>query len=130
MSNFKKKKLKVTIVEDEEDLLTLYREYLVSLGHDIVSSYLSANNVMAEFDKKFPDICLIDYRFSGKTNGLDAAVKILEKYPSMPIMFITGYQLLNKEIEKIPILEDKKIQVLVKPVMLREIEKTMLKLTE
>jgi hypothetical protein len=41
MSNFKKKKLKVTIVEDEEDLLTLYREYLVSLGHDIVSSYLS-----------------------------------------------------------------------------------------
>jgi hypothetical protein len=54
----------------------------------------------------------------------------LEKYPSMPIMFITGYQLLNREIEKIPILKDKKIQVLVKPVMLREIEKTMLKLTE
>jgi DNA-binding NtrC family response regulator len=130
MSNFKKKELKVTIVEDEEDLLTLYREYLVSLGHDIVSSYLSANNVMAEFDKKFPDICLIDYRFCGKTNGLDVAVKILEKYPSMPIMFITGYQLLNTEIEKIPILEDKKIQVLVKPVMFREIEKTMLKLTE
>jgi hypothetical protein len=45
-------------------------------------------------------------------------------------MFITGYQLLNREIEKIPILKDKKIQVLVKPVMLREIEKTMLKLTE
>jgi DNA-binding NtrC family response regulator len=130
MSNFKRKKLNVTIVEVEEDLVTLYREYLVSLGHDIVSSYLSANNVMAEFDKKFPDICLIDYRFSGKKNGLDAAVKILEKYPSMPIMFITGYQLLNREIEKIPILEDKKIQVLVKPVMLREIEKTMLKLTE
>jgi hypothetical protein len=41
MSNFKKRELKVTIVEDEEDLLTLYREYLVSLGHDIVSSYLS-----------------------------------------------------------------------------------------
>ena len=48
----------------------------------------------------------------------------------MPIMFITGYQLLNSEIEKIPILKDKKIQVIVKPVMLREIEKTMLKLTE
>jgi hypothetical protein len=70
MSNFKRKKLNVTIVEVEEDLVTLYREYLVSLGHDIVSSYLSANNVMAEFDKKFPDICLIDYRFSGKKNDL------------------------------------------------------------
>ena len=125
MSNAKGRRLKIMILEDEEDILTLYKDYLSGRGHDVVSTYLTANNVMSEFGEKFPDVCLVDYRLPGKTNGLDAATEILNKFPSMPILFITAYEPLVREIKLNPFLEDKKISVLVKPVMLEEIEKTM-----
>jgi DNA-binding response OmpR family regulator len=89
MSNAKGRRLKIMILEDEEDILILYKDYLSGRGHDVVSTYLTANNVLSEFGEKLPDICLVDYRLPGKTNGLE------------------------------------KISVLVKPVMLEEIEKTM-----
>jgi len=125
MSNAERRRLKIMILEDEEDILTLYKDYLLGRGHDVVSTYLTANNVMSEFGEKFPDVCLVDYRLPGKTNGLDAATEILNKFPSMPILFITAYEPLVREIKLNPFLEDKKISVLVKPVMLEEIEKTM-----
>jgi len=113
------------ILEDEEDILILYKDYLSGRGHEVVSTYLTANNVMSEFGEKFPDVCLVDYRLPGKINGLDAATEILNKFPSMPILFITAYEPLVREIKLNPFLEDKKISILVKPVMLEEIEKTM-----
>jgi len=125
MSNAKGRRLKIMILEDEEDILILYKDYLSGRGHDVVSTYLTANNVLSEFGEKFPDVCLVDYRLPGKTNGLDAATEILNKFPSMPILFITAYKPLVREIKLNPFLEDKKISVLVKPVMLEEIEKTV-----
>ena len=125
MSNAKARRLKILILEDEEDILILYKDYLSGRGHEVVSTYLTANNVMSEFGEKFPDVCLVDYRLPGKTNGLDAATEILNKFPSMPILFITAYEPLVREIKLNPFLEDKKISILVKPVMLEEIEKTM-----
>lgn len=125
MSNAKGRGLKIMILEDEEDILILYKDYLSGRGHEVVSTYLTANNVLSEFGEKFPDVCLVDYRLPGKTNGLDAATEILNKFPSMPILFITAYEPLVREIKLNPFLEDKKISVLVKPVMLEEIEKTM-----
>lgn len=124
MSNAKGR-LKIMILEDEEDILILYKDYLSGRGHDVVSTYLAANNVMSEFGEKFPDICIVDHRLPGKTTGLDAATEILNKFPSMPILFITAYEPLMRELKQNPFLEDKKISVLVKPVTLEEIEKTM-----
>jgi len=37
------------IIEDEEDNLIVYKDYFASKGHD-VSSYLTADNVMTDFD--------------------------------------------------------------------------------
>jgi DNA-binding NtrC family response regulator len=125
MSSTKRRRLKIMILEDEEDILILYKDYLSGRGHDVVSTYLTANNVISEFGEKFPDVCLVDYRLPGKTNGLDAATEILNKFPSMPILFITAYEPLVREIKLNPFLEDKKISILVKPVSLEEIEKTM-----
>ena len=113
------------ILEDEEVILILYKDYLSGRGNEVVSTYLTANNVLSEFGEKLPDICLVDYRLPGKTNGLDAATEILNKFPSMPILFVTAYEPLVREIKLNTFLEDKKISVLVKPVMLEEIEKTM-----
>lgn len=127
MSHLKGNRLKILIVEDEEDILLVYNDYFSSRGHDIVST-VTADNVLSEFGEKSPDICIIDYRLPGKRNGLDAAIEILNKFPSMPILFITAYELLSKEISKIPALQDKNIAVLIKPVRLDEIQNAMLRL--
>lgn len=122
MSNQKKRKLKVLIIEDEQDLLTLFRDSLSAQGHEVVSCYLNANNILRDFEKNKPDICLIDYALPGDKNGIDAAIEIVSKYPSMPILFITGHESKREDLLKHPMLQDKNVEILVKPVKLLELE--------
>jgi DNA-binding NtrC family response regulator len=117
-----KRKLKVMIIEDEQDILVLLRDYLSGQGHEVVSCYLDANNILTDFNKNQPDICLIDYKLPGNKNGIEAAIEILNKYPSMPILFITAHESIEEEFSKYPMLQDKNIQVLVKPVKLLQFE--------
>lgn len=124
----KYQKLKVIIVEDEEDILRLFSDYLSSQGHHILSCDTNANDAISSLGKGEPDIFLIDYRLPGGKNGIDLAIEILTKYPSMPILFITAYEPLKGEVVKYPIFQGKKIQILLKPVTLPEIEITMLNL--
>ncbi len=121
-------KLKVVIVEDEEDILRLFSDYLSSQGHHILSCYTNANDAISSLGKGEPDIFLIDYRLPGGKNGIDLAIEILTKYPLMPILFITAYEPLKAEVVKYSIFQGKKIQILLKPVTLPEIEITMLNL--
>ena len=111
------------IIEDEEDILILYRDFLRVIGHEIVCGSQHADNIMSEFDKNLPDVCLMDYK-----SGRDAATEILIKYPLTPIIFITGYEQLRKEIANNAFFKDKNIRVLIKPVRLSEIEKVILDL--
>jgi DNA-binding NtrC family response regulator len=128
MTEMEKKPLKVLIAEDEDDILTLYRDYFSARGHIVVSSSITGNDVMGDFEKTMPDICLIDYRLVGNTNGIDAAMKILNKYPSTPILIITGYGHVSEELRTHPELVGKNIEVLLKPVKMTKIEDAMWKL--
>jgi DNA-binding NtrC family response regulator len=110
------------IIEDEQDILVLLRDYLSGQGHEVVSCYLDANNILTDFNKNQPDICLIDYKLPGNKNGIEAAIEILNKHPSMPILFITAHESIEEEFSKYPMLQDKNIQVLVKPVKLLQFE--------
>lgn len=122
MGNQKKRKLKVLIIEDEQDLLALFRDYLSGQGHEVVSCYLNANNILRDFEKNKPDICLIDYALPGDKNGIDAAIEIVSRYPSMPILFITGHESKREDLLKHPMLQDKNVETLVKPVKLLQLE--------
>jgi len=122
MGNQKKRKLKVLIIEDEQDLLALFRDYLSGQGHEVVSCYLNANNILRDFEENKPDICLIDYALPGDKNGIDAAIEIVSKYPSMPILFITGHESKREDLLKHPMLQDKNVEILVKPVKLLQLE--------
>ena len=119
-------KLKIGIIEDEEDILTLFGDYLTNRGLDVVCSSLNADNVISDFDKFVPDISLIDHRLAGSRDGLGAAIRILTKHPSSPVLFITGYEPLRREIFNDPFFKDKNISVLIKPVLLEKIETTLL----
>lgn len=121
-------RLKIMIIEDEEDILILYNDYLSSKGHEVINRYLNADSIMSDIEKDTPDIYLIDYRLLGNKNGIDTAIEILNKFPSSPIVFITAFELLDREISNHPIFYDKNIDVLLKPVKLNEIENSMLNL--
>jgi DNA-binding NtrC family response regulator len=125
--NEKPKKLKIMIIEDEEDILILYRDFLRVIGHEIVCGS-HADNIMSDFEKNLPDVCLMDYKIPGHKSGRDAATEILIKYPLTPIIFITGYEQLRKEIANNAFFKDKNIHVLIKPVRLSGIEKVILDL--
>lgn len=95
-----KKRLKIMIVEDEEDILLLYNDYLCSNGHQVVNRYLNSELIISELEKEPADVYLIDYRLPGNKNGIDLAIEILNKFPSAPILFITAYEPLFLELPK------------------------------
>jgi DNA-binding LytR/AlgR family response regulator len=78
--------------------------------------------------KSTPDVYLINSKLPGNKSGMEVATEILDAYPSAPILFITADYTQPKQIEKNPKLRDKKVDVLVKPVKLEEIEHSILNL--
>jgi DNA-binding NtrC family response regulator len=120
-------KLKISVIDDEQDILTLYKDYLISKGHEVFS-FLNADNILREFLKNPTDIALMDYKILGHKSGIDAAIEILGKYPLFPILFITAYEQLRLDILNYSIFRDKRISILIKPVFLQDIEDTLLNL--
>jgi CheY-like chemotaxis protein len=120
-------KLKISIIDDEQDILTLYKDFLIGKGHEVFS-YLNADNLMKKFLKNRPDIILMDYKMAGHKNGIDAAIEIFTNYPLFPILFLTAYEKLSEDILNYSIFNDKRISILIKPVFLQDIEDSLMKL--
>jgi DNA-binding NtrC family response regulator len=118
----------IMILDDEEDILTLYSDYLSNMGHRILSTYVNADNIIQDIGIEPPDIYIIDYRLPGNMNGIEVAIEILKKFPLACIIFITGFEMLEKELSKQEIFSDKKIDVLIKPIKLNRIQNSLLSL--
>lgn len=117
------------ILEDEEDILTLYNDYFSSKGHQVVCKCKTANNILNEIEREIPDVYLIDYRLPGNKNGIEVAIEILHKFPLAPILIITAYEPVVNQISKNPVFQNRNIGVLVKPVKLAEIELKIMVMT-
>ena len=123
-----RKKLTIMILDDEEDILVLYGDYLTKQGHRVLNTYVNGETILEDIDIERPDIYIIDYLLPGNKNGIEVASEILKKFPSSCIMFITGFELLNEEISKYDIFYGKNIDILIKPVRLRLLEDSLLNL--
>jgi DNA-binding response OmpR family regulator len=122
------KPLKVMILEDDEDILTLYSDYLSNKGYHVVARYTRGNNIKEDLETDPPDVFLINNLLPGKKSGVDVATEILDIYPEAPILFITADSEQPYKIEKNPVFRNKKVDVLLKPVKLHEIEHSILNL--
>jgi DNA-binding NtrC family response regulator len=122
------KKYTIMILDDEEDILTLYHDYLLRKGHRIIRTYVNADTILQDIDIDPPDVYIIDYRLLGNMNGIEVAIEILKKFPSACIIFITAIELLDQEISKHDIFSDNNIDVLLKPVKLNRIQESLLTL--
>ena len=121
-------KLKIMAVNDEADILRLYSDYFSNRGHQVLKTYLSAENVMDDIEKERPNMYVIDHKLLDSKDGIDLAIEILTKYPSSPILFVTANEYLDSELSKHSIFDGKKIRILLKPARLQQIENDMLDL--
>ncbi|HEX5572923.1 MAG TPA: response regulator [Nitrososphaeraceae archaeon] len=120
-----KKQFSIMIIEDEQDILLLYKDYLLSRGHNVVATSTTANEIMSDYDRIRPDVAIIDYKLPADKNGLDAAIQIIEKYPSAAILIVTAYETVTKEIAKISLFDNKRVEVLIKPLRLAQLENSI-----
>ena len=118
------------IVEDDEDILTLYSDYLSKKGYHVIARYTKGNNIQTDLERYSPDIFLINSILPGKKTGIEVATEILNIYPSAPILFITADYRQPEVIEKNPEFRNKKVDVLIKPVKLEQIEHRIINLVK
>ena len=126
MAKKEKKRLNIMIIEDEQDILLLYKDYLSNRGHNVMATSTTANEIISEYDRIKPDVAIIDYKLPNDKNGLDAAIQILNKYPSAAILIVTAYETVTKEIRKTPFLDNKRLEVLIKPLRLAQLENSLI----
>jgi len=129
MAKKEKKRLNIMIIEDEQDILLLYKDYLLNRGHNVMATSTTANEIISDYDRIKPDVAIIDYKLPNDKNGLDAAIQILNKYPSAAILIVTAYETVTKEIRKTPFLDNKRLEVLIKPLRLAQLEKSLINIT-
>jgi len=118
----------IMILDDEEDILNLYSDYLTSMGHRVIRTYVNADTILEDINIEPPDVYIIDYRLLGNMNGIEVAIEILNKFPSTCIIFITAFEFVQKEISKRDIFKDKNMDVLIKPVKLNAIQNSIINL--
>ena len=108
---------KVMIVEDELDILHLYKDFLRSKGFSVTACSIIADEVLIDYERYRPDLVIIDYKLPGKKNG-SRTREILSEHALAPILLITAFENVKKEVFADEFFKDKKIQILIKPVKL------------
>jgi len=109
---------KVMILEDEQDMLHIYKDFLSTKGLSVIVTSTTADEATDDYEKYRPDFVIIDYKLPGKKNGLQAAKEILMRDPSGRILMLTAFENVKDELKKDLFFDDKTIQVLLKPVKL------------
>jgi len=112
----------ILVVEDEEELRTLYKEQLETIGYK-VTTCSNGQEALSVFKKKptYFDLVLTDHSMPGIT-GRDLAIKILTIQPNFPIIIATGYADLMS-IDEMKSMGVKKC--LIKPLKIDELNGTI-----
>lgn len=118
-----KRKIKVMIVEDEQDLLYLYKDFLKNKGYVISVTNTTAIHILDDYLEFQPDLIILDYRLPDGKNGVDAAKEILLEYPSVPILLTSAYDSIESIFKNEEIFEGKKIVLVIKPIKLHLLHK-------
>lgn len=118
-------KKKVMIIEDEIDILLLYKDYLNNKGFSVQATSTTANEALNDYENFFPNMIILDYNLPGNLTGLEAARQILKKYPSVPIIIVTAYETVRSELSNDEFFTNKNIILLLKPIKLQVLEYTI-----
>jgi len=81
---------KILVVDDEENIRTLYKEELSDMGYDVITVHDGIEALAAMDTTKF-DLVTLDMRMEGM-DGIDTLRKMKEKDPALPVIICTAYE--------------------------------------
>jgi DNA-binding NarL/FixJ family response regulator len=85
-------KVRVLLVDDDDDLRTVLRDLFNEAAADIelVGSYSRASDAMRYLRADAPDVLIVDVRLGG-TDGLELTQLLLEVDASLPVIVFSAY---------------------------------------
>jgi CheY-like chemotaxis protein len=86
-------KLQIAIVEDVPGLLDTYVRILQALGHEVVATAFSGEQMLeslTDIRVRSLDMAIIDYRLGSGMDGLTLANLLMEKNPNIKIVMATA----------------------------------------
>ena len=107
--------MKLILVDDEPEILTLVRDYLTREGYTVVTA-INGHEGMELIEREKPDLVLLDWMLPG-ISGLEMC-KRLRETSTIPIIMLTAK---SEEIDRVLGLEFGADDYIVKPFSLREL---------
>lgn len=94
-----RKEESILIVDDDPVFCNTLKDILILRGYRVETEN-TPQNVMEHLEKSYKLVVILDLKL-GKENGLEVLKKIRTKYPSKPVILVTGYrQEMGESIEK------------------------------
>lgn len=82
---------RVLVVDDDNQVREHVSELLRSMGYEVLTA-ASASDALDLMDKtREPDLLLTDIMMPGGMNGRNLADAACSRYPSLPVIFMSGY---------------------------------------
>jgi DNA-binding response OmpR family regulator len=81
--------MKIMVVDDEKNILSLYQLELEEEGYEVVTAN-SGKEALELFDKEKPDLVTLDIMMPNM-DGIQVLRKLKEKNPNVPVIILTAY---------------------------------------
>jgi DNA-binding NtrC family response regulator len=91
------KKIKVAVIDDEQEILDMIEKYLSRTSSFEVTTFSNPHNVISRIDKSY-DVILLDIMMP-QMGGLDVLKTLHEKVPELKIIMMTAYSTLDKVLK-------------------------------
>jgi len=83
-------KITILIIEDEQIVAVDIKNRLEYLGYQVAGIGVSYTEALSLAKNKHPDLVLMDVKLKGKTNGIETASVLKEKF-DIPVVYVTAY---------------------------------------
>ena len=113
--------MRILVVEDEPNILLLYKRLLQDEGHDVTAT-TDGEECLQQYllslqEKRGYDVIILDYRIP-KMDGRAVALKILQHEPTQNIVIVTAYV---KELIESSFEIERSVTILQKPFELADL---------
>src|SRR5262249_11998623 len=91
----------ILVVEDEDDVRTVVRRQLESLGHTVLVAEAATEALLLLHGPAAPDVLVADVVLGAGMNGLDLAAAARRFRPNLPVIFVSGYTAVSEAQQRI-----------------------------
>ena len=111
---------KITIIDDEEQMLRMMTKLCDRLGHD-TAGFQTGTEGLKHIHKSRPDVLIVDLKI-GDIDGLEIIKECSGKYPAMAIIMVTGFSTVETAVEAMKLGA---FDYLSKPFEITDLQKTI-----